>query len=167
MLSFEWKKIQIIYQEEFLVIEAKMNTGPDKKATRKNVQIGLHFGYCSVEKATLTQLIHIKSIFQYFMQSYWKRRNKAGTIEERYRLKKEMQSGDIRIVFTTRHKGFTPEKNQFGLITLEIDAKDGLNNYIEYFDCQEVMMLEIAFSKAIGLLTTDIDSSKWEVQKFR
>lgn len=167
MLSFEWKKIQIIYQEEFLVIEAKMNAGPDKKATRKIVQIGLHFGDCSIEKATLTQLIYIKSIFQYFSQSYWKRRNKSGTIEERYRLKKELQAEDIRLEFATRHKGFTPEKNQSGLITLEIDAKNGLHNYIEYFDCQEVIMLETALSKAIGLLATDIDPSKWEVQKFR
>jgi hypothetical protein len=167
MLSFEWKNIQITYQEEFQVIEAKMNTGPDKNATKKNVHIGLHFGYCSIEKATLTQLVYIKSIFQYFMQSFWRRGNKSGTIEERFRLKKELEAGDIRIEFTTRHKGFSPGKNESGLITLNIDATDGHNRYLEYFDCQEVMMLEMACSKAIGLLATDIDASKWKVQKFR
>ena len=167
MLSFEFKNIQITYQEEFLAVEAKMTTGPDKKATKRNVQIGLHFGCCSLEKATLTQLIYIKSIFQYFMQSYWKRRNKSGTIEEGYRLKKELQAGDIRIEFTTRHKGFISPKIQSGLITLSIEASDGFNNYAEYLDCQEVMMLELAFSKAIGLLATEIDSSKWKVQNFR
>jgi hypothetical protein len=166
-LCFEWKNIQIAYQEELLVIEAQMYTGPDKNTIKRNVQVGLSFGHCSIESATITQLIYIKSIIQYFMQSFWKRRNKSGTIEERYRLKKELQAGGVRIGFTTRHKGFSPDKSESGLITLNIEATDGLNKYIEYFDCQEVLMLETAFSKAIGLLATDIDSSKWMVQQFR
>jgi hypothetical protein len=166
-LCFEWKNMQVIYLEELLVIEAKMHTGPDKNSTKRNVQVGLSFGNCLIESATITQLIFIKSIFQYFMQASWKRRNKSGTIEERYRLKKELKAGDVRIGFTTRHKGFSPDKNESGLITLNIEATDGLNKYIEYFDCQEVLMLETAFSKAIGLLATDIDSSKWMVQQFR
>jgi hypothetical protein len=166
-LCFEWKNVQITYQEEILVIEAQMHTGPDKYTNKRYVQIGLHFGNCSIENATITQLIYVKSVLQYFMQTFWKRRNKSGTIEESYRLKKELQVGDNRIEFTTRHKGFRPDKNQIGQISLSIEASDGLNEYIEYFDCQEVMMLETAFTKAIGLLVADIDSSKWEIQRFR
>lgn len=166
-LCFEWKNIQLTYQEELLVIEAQIDCGPDKNAIKRSVQIGLHFGNCCVERATITQLIYIRSILQYFMQSFWKRRNKSGTIEERYRLKKELVTKDIQMEFTTRHKGFSPDKNESGLITLNIEATDGLNKYIEYFDCQEVLMLEMAFSKAIGLLAADMDSSKWKVQKFR
>lgn len=166
-LCFEWKNIQISYQEELLVIEAKIDCGPDKNATRRNVHIVLHFGNCCIEMATLTQLIYIRSILQYFTQSYWKRRNKTGSIEERFRLKKELQTGELWIGFTTRQKGFSPGKSESGLITLNIEATDGHNKFTDYFDCQEVMMLEMAFSKAIGLLATDIDSSKWKVQKFR
>lgn len=166
-LCFEWKNMQLIYQEELLVIEAQIDCGPDKNAIKRSVQIGLRFGNCCVERATLSQLIYIRSVLQFFTQSYWKRRNKSGSIEERYRIKKELQAGDIWIVFTTRHKGFSPGNCESGLVTLNIEATDGLNEYTDYFDCQEVMMLEMAFSKAIGLVATDIDSSKWKVQKFR
>ena len=166
-LCFEWKKIQISFQEELLVIEAKVDCGPDKNSIKRNVQIGLCFGNCSVERATITQIIYIRSIFQYFTQSYWKRRNKAGSIEEHYKLKKELQAGELWIGFTTRQKGFSPGKSESGIITLNIEATDGLNKFTDYFDCQEVIMLDMALSKAIGLVATEVDSSHWKVQKFR
>jgi len=100
---------------------------------------------------TLQDLALIKSSLTYFIQGYWKRSSKAASkIDLDTEISHPHIDGNIRAVhFTARQKN---NKN-FLYISLE---KDGVTQHEMYLDGQQVLMLEIAISKAISLLSPRI-----------
>ncbi len=95
-------------------------------------------------------LTFIKSIFQFFMSSYWKRTSKEGSkiVFEKELFYDNRHEAPQSLHFTARQKG----KEHF----LQIILKDrGMSTNEIYLDGQEVIMLDIAIGKAISLLAPD------------
>jgi hypothetical protein len=93
------------------------------------------------------ELAMVKSTLNYFMQAYWKRRSKqeprivlATSLDHNY--------GAQKLNFTAKQKNDIPYL-EFSLIN------GGLFSTSMYLSGQEVIMLDIAISKAISLMTPE------------
>lgn len=97
----------------------------------------------------LHRLCFVKSILQYFMQGYWRRSQKNAAC--RIKIDKFLydQTGDAVLTFTARQKN----NEQF----LQICFQKGNQTCEIYLDGQEVLLLDLAFGKAISLLSPSIN----------
>lgn len=101
-----------------------------------------------------SELIFIKSILQYFMSCYWKRGSKDGS---KIQLQKELVYYDGDIPKTLQLMARQKAKEHYLYVSL---LWRGLPANEVYIDAQEVMMLDIAISKAINLLMPEVMNIK-------
>ena len=149
MIDFEFKGICVHATVEVTRSEFKDSGGHRLNRFDRNTRVKVSF-WDFVIFNDLYELAMVKSTLNYFMQSYWKRSNKAG--------------GKIELATALFHDDYynsqalnliARQKN--GIQSLEVSlTEDGRPAGEVYLGGQEVIMLDIAIGKAIGLLTPEI-----------
>jgi len=150
MINFNFKGIRIEAIANLRQHAYKdVRRGPSTRFERE-VEVSVHFWDFGICERDFYELAFVKSTLQYFMQSYWKRSNKTGgNIYLAKALHQEHpHSGHQSLLFAASQK-----KNQHYLhISLRAAATGTILQEV-HLDGQEVMMLDIALHKAIGLLS--------------
>jgi hypothetical protein len=150
MINFDFKGIKIEASASL-----RKHTYQDvRKGTltrfEREVEVRVHFWDFFICDRNFYELAFVKSTLQYFMQFYWKRSNKTGgKINLAKALHEEHPHGGYQsLLFIARQKN-----NQHYLhICLQAPAAGAILQEV-YLDGQEVLMLDIALNKAIGLLS--------------
>jgi hypothetical protein len=140
MFEFDFNDIRI---EAMVNIQQQLFTMGSRSHVTRETTVTVRF-WNFVITDNLYELAMIKSTMNYFMQAYWKRSTKQGakielatSIGHNY--------GAQKLNFTAR------QKNR--IHSLEVSLIDGgLPSASMYLSGQDVIMLDIAISKAIALL---------------
>lgn len=150
MINFEFKGIRIGATTDLRQIDYRDARHNPKTRFEKSVEIFVQFWDFTIFNDNLYDLAFIKSTLQYFMQSYWKRSNKAGG---KIVLSKALHqdhpfSGQQSLMFVARQKN----NLHYLHVCLQTAGSDTILKEV-YLDGQEVLMLEIALNKVINLLS--------------
>jgi hypothetical protein len=144
MFKFSFKDIRI---EATVNIQQQVFTMGSKGHVTRETTVSVRF-WNFVITDNLYELAMIKSTMNYFMQAYWKRSTKQGT-------KIEMLATSIEHNYGAQKLNFTPRQKN-SIHSLEVSLIDGgLPSTSMYLSAQDVIMLDIAISKAIALLTPE------------
>ena len=154
MIRFNFKGISI--SSSFHMDERVYKDAGGRKRTRfdKEVSVHVRFWDFDLRHGDLYELPFIRSILHYFMQAYCKRSSKEGSRIELAKVlsRKDYKGNQEALCFVARQK----DKKNYLQISL---AKKGETVKEEYFDGQEVIMLDIALGKVINLLTPTLDKT--------
>lgn len=147
MISFEYRGIRVQATIEEKLREYNDPRRGRSKKLERYTDISVDFWDYAIRQERFTQLAFIKSIFQYYMQCYWKRSSKQGNKIYLNKAIKQMDlyKGEVMLSFAAKQKN-----SQYSLM-LSV-AHNGQVQREVYFDTQEVIMLYDAISKAINLL---------------
>ncbi len=148
MVKFEYKGIRIEARAEIRQHTFKAGS---KSHVNRCTSISVSF-WDFVICDNLYELAMVKSTLNYFMQAYWKRKTSQGTrIDLATSLKHYQNNGFVQLLsLTARQKNNTQ--------SLEVSlTENGQLVSKEYFSGQEVIMLDIAISKAIALLSPQVE----------
>jgi len=149
MIYFNYKGIIIEVETELEMRKYRDSWNHYKTLIdRKNI-VTVQFSNFTIGKNNLYELAMVKSTLTFFIQAYWKRRSKEGTkIPLSTSLEHKLMAVSQELSFNARQKN--------SIYSLEISlAENGHQSMCIYLSAQEVMMLEIAISKAIALLPPD------------
>jgi len=147
MVKFKHKGIKIEATAEIRQYSYSDSKSTDKKHFNRTVSVKAEFGDFSIDN-NLYELAMVKSALQYFMQAYWKRSTKLGTkIDLAMSLEHYKENGSLQLLNLSA-------KQKKNIQSLEVSlTEDGQQSAPIYLSAQEVIMLDIAISKAIALLT--------------
>lgn len=148
MVDFEFKGIRVNATGELERYDYK--DAGNRGQTRFNRNMVVTVGFWDfVIVNDLYELAMVKSTLSYFMQAYWKRSSKAGSkIELATALFHDDEFNPQALNMIARQKN--------GIQSLEISvAENGMPAGEVYLSGQEVIMLDIAISKAINLLSPE------------
>lgn len=150
MINFDYKGIRIEATADNQQINYKDAGNRHRTRFEREVMVFIHFWDFTIWNGNLQEMAFVKSCLQYFMQGYWKRATKEGSrIDLAKALHQEdAKEGRLSLYFVARQKN----KTHYLQICLQRAGKTVNELYI---DGQEVIMLDIALSKAINLLTPD------------
>ena len=143
MVKFEYRGIRIEATVEMKRPDYKDSNNVGRTRFERNVHVMVHF-WNFVICNDLHELAVIKSTLNYFMQAYWKRASKTGM---KIDLATNIEHNDKmqKLNFAAKQKN-----NKYNLeITL---TDNGQQTECIYLGGQEVIMTDIAISKAISLL---------------
>jgi hypothetical protein len=150
MINFDFKGIRIE-----ATARLRQHTYQDvRKGTltrfEREVEVCVHFWDFRICDHDFHDLAFVKSTLQYFLQSYWKRSNKSGgKINLAKALHQEHPHGwQQSLLFNARQKN----NQHFLHICMQAPATGAIVKEV-YLDGQEVMLLDIALNKAIGILS--------------
>lgn len=148
MINFDYKGIRVEVTVDNLQVEY-MDAGKHHRTRfERDVRVFVHFWDFVIWNGNLQELAFVKSCLQYFMQGYWKRATKEGSKIDltKFLQKEDSREGRLSLYFVARQK----DKKHYLQICLQCAGKTVNEIYI---DGQEAIMLDIALSKAINLLT--------------
>lgn len=150
MINFDYKGIRIETTADNQQIDYKDASNRQRTRFEREVRVFVHFWDFTIWNGSLQELAFVKSCLQYFMQGYWKRATKEGSkIDLAKGLHHEdSREGRLSLYFVARQK----DKKHYLQICLQRAGKTVNEIFI---DGQEAIMLDIALSKAINLLTPD------------
>jgi len=147
MFKFEYKKIRIEATVEMKRYDFKDNFGV-ARAYDRNVIVRVHF-WDFVICNDLYELAKVKSTLSYFMQAFWKRSTKQGTKIELDTSLEHVEEYNLQMLSL-----IAKQKNN--IYSLEVSlTRNGHQLEPIYLSGQEVIMLDIAISKAISILTPE------------
>jgi len=154
VIDFDYKGIRVEATVDTQQIDYKDAGNRNRTRFERNVQVFVHFWDFVIWNGNLQELAFVKSCLQYFMQGYWKRASKEGSkIDLAKALHHEdAREGRLSLYFIARQK----DKKHYLQICLQRAGKTVNEIYI---DGQEAIMLDIALSKAINLLTPNNQQS--------
>ncbi|MEI7638589.1 MAG: hypothetical protein WCJ37_14870 [Syntrophus sp. (in: bacteria)] len=154
MVKFEHKKIKIEVKAEITQHDYRDEAGNYKSQFNRNVSVKAKFLDFSIDN-NLYELAMVKSTLNYFMQAYWKRSTKLGSkIDLATSLEHYKDNGSLQSLNMSA-------KQKNNIYSLEISlTEDGQQLAPIYLSAQEVIMLDIAISKAIALLAPEVVYSK-------
>jgi len=132
MITYHWKNVHIEITKTQVLQRHKDTYGTDRDILVRNVEVGIWFWKYYVQG--LTRLVFIKSVLQAFLH------NRMGDIP----------AEDFVIEFL-RLKRTQKDGKQF--VKFELCGIDGSVDKEEYFNYQEVVMLDIALGKALNFLS--------------
>ena len=150
MIQFNLKGISVEAEIEMTQQDYKDCGGHYRTRFDKEVRVIVRFWKFTIN-GNLTELAHIKSTLNYFMQAYWKRTSKEGNrieLAETLQHSKDTHTIDQQLILIARQKN----KQHFLEITMLENRK--AHGQI-YLNGREVIMLDIAIAKAISLLSSD------------
>jgi len=146
MIEYDFKGIKILAETH--MIREDFKDADNKYRTRfdRHNQVKARFWDFIIDD-NLTELTFVKSSLNYFMHAYWKRSSKEGSkIDLAKGLHQEdSRAGEQSLYFVARQK----DQKHFLHICHQ---QSGATVNESYFDGQEVIMLDVAISKAISLL---------------
>jgi hypothetical protein len=146
MVNFEFKDIRVEVTVNMERHDYKDTTGHYRSHYRREAVVNVNF-WDFVICNNLYELALVKSTLNYFMQAYWKRSSKQGTKIE---LSTSLEHGD----FLTLQILNLIAKQKNNVYSLEVSlTNNGQLLAPIYLSAQEVIMLDIAISKAINFLT--------------
>jgi hypothetical protein len=150
MLKFEMNGIKVEIEAELEHHEYPDSNRHKHSRFERRMEIRVLF-WGLIISGNLQDLSLIKSSLSYFMQGYWKRSGKeASKIDLDTNIFKYHPHGYVWLLhFSARQK----YKKNFLHVSLE---KDGLMQHEEYLDGQQVLMLDVAISKALYFLSPKI-----------
>ena len=149
MIDFEFKGICVHATVEVTRREFKDSSGHRLNRFDRNTRVKASF-WDFIIFNDLYELAMVKSTLNYFMQAYWKRSNKAGS-------KIELATALIHDDYYNSQSLNLIARQKNGIQSLEVSlTEDGRPTGEVYLGGQEVIMLDIAIGKAIGLLTPKI-----------
>ncbi|MGV8059114.1 MAG: hypothetical protein AB2L12_13990 [Smithellaceae bacterium] len=145
MVKFEFKGIQIEATAELEQYDFRDSGGNYKTHFNREANVKIRF-WDFVILNDLYELAVLKSSLNYFIQAYWKRSSKLGT---RIKLATSIEHKDNN--FLQSLNLIAKQKNN--IYSLEISLTEN-GNVIKgiYLNAREVIMMDIAISKAISLL---------------
>jgi hypothetical protein len=148
VINFDYKGIRVEATVDNQQIDYKDAGNRHRTRFERDVRVFVHFWDFTIWNGNLQELSFVKSCLQYFMQGYWKRASKEGSkIDLAKALHQEDGiEGRLSLYFVARQK----DKKHYLQICLQRAGKTVNEIYI---DGQEAIMLDIALSKAINLLT--------------
>ncbi|MBN2569406.1 MAG: hypothetical protein JXB42_08250 [Deltaproteobacteria bacterium] len=132
MITYHWKNVHIEITETRILQRHEDKYGTGRDIFVRNVEVGIWFWKYYVKG--LTRLVFIKSVLQAFLH------NRMGDIP----------AEDFVIEFL-RLKRTQKDGKQF--VKFELCGIDGSIDEEEYFNYQEVAMLDIALGKALNFLS--------------
>ena len=132
MITYHWKNVHIEITKTQVLQRHKDTYGTDRDILVRNVEVGIWFWKYYVQG--LTRLVFIKSVLQAFLH------NRMGDIP----------AEDFVIEFL-RLKRTQKDGKQF--VKFELFEIDGSIDKEEYFNYQEVAMLDIALGKALNFIS--------------
>ncbi len=144
MVKFEYRGISIEAVIKMKRYDYKDANNIGKTRYDRNVFVMVNF-WNFVICNDLYELAMVKSTLNYFMQAYWKRSSKQGT-------KIELSTSLERDDPMQKLKFIAKQKNNIYSLEVSLTEIDQPFKCI-YLSGQEVIMLDIAISKAITLLT--------------
>jgi hypothetical protein len=120
----------------------------------RNTVVNVHF-WEFVICDNLYELAMVKSTLNYFIQAYWKRGTKQGVkIDLATSLEHDNNEGSLqKLTFTAK------QRNNIYSLEVKLTYVDFLGNLLgteTYFSAQEVILLDIAISKAVALLSPQV-----------
>ena len=150
MINFDYKGIRIDATVDNQQIEYTDSSNRQRTRFERDVMVFVHFWDFTIWNGSLQELAFVKSCLQYFMQGYWKRAVKEGSKIDLVKVlhREDSREGRLSLYFIAKQKA----KKHYLQICLQCAGKT-LNEL--YIDGQEAIMLDIALSKAINLLTPD------------
>jgi len=152
MIEFDFKGIRIEAEVEITQKDYRDAGGHHKSRFDREISVVVRFWEFTIG-GNLTELAFVKSTLNYFMQAYWKRSSKDG--------------GKIDLAKVLHHDSPYEGKQSLCFMARQKDNKRYLHICLKqpymkdnecYLDGQEVIMLDIAIAKAIGLLTPAVSS---------
>ena len=148
MIDFNFKGISVSATVEMERYDYRDNGGHYKTRFNRNTLVRANFWGFVIDN-DLYELAMVKSSLNYFMQAYWKRTSKAGSKIELVTMLKRYNGGNQQALYLVA-------RQKDGIHSLEISlVEKGAPSGKIYLNGQEVIMLDIAISKAINLLTPD------------
>ena|ERR1039457_1890878 len=146
-IEYNHKGIKIDAEVEMKLIDYRDKGGNYRTRFDRNLKVGVKFWEFSINN-NLTELAFVKSTLSYFMQLFWKRTSKEDSKIDLVKIihRDYPNKGRLSLYFVARQKN----KKHFLQICLQ-RGDETVNE--SYLDGQEVVMLDIAIGKAIGLLT--------------
>jgi len=152
MINFAHNGIEIEAKVKMDRFDYKDDNGIGRTRYDRNVSVKAKFWDFVIDN-NLYELALVKSTLNYFMQSYWKRSTKRGPkIELATSLKhwEPYSDNDVQEIL------YLTAKQKKSIYTLEVSLfVSDLEWACIYLSGQEVIMLDIAISKAIALLTPE------------
>lgn len=148
MINFEYKGIEIDATVAMQPVNYMSSGSRQQTRFDREVQVYVSFWDFHIRDGRFHELAYVKSCLQCFIHSYRRRPNKEGS---KIDFSKELHhenciDGQQSLSFIARQKN----KKYYLQICLKIEGET-LNEI--YLDEHEVIMLDIAFGKAISLLT--------------
>ena len=144
MINFDYRGVRIEAVAEMRRCDYKDANNIGRTRFDRNVSVTVAFWNFVIEN-NLYELALVKSSITYYMQCYWKRSSKQ---KQKIDLATfiEHPGTSQTIYFTARQKNSQP--------SMEISLTyNGQQCECFYFSAQEVIMIDVAVSKAISLLT--------------
>jgi hypothetical protein len=116
--------------------------------------------YFSKNKNSLQEVYQLKSIFQYFLNVYWRKKTSKGRIDDRYQMKTSLPGLETDLHFSIYdHHGVDP--------MLELAYKNKSDELFTkvYFEILEVMLIDSFLGKIANGYpldpSPDVDTSKY------
>lgn len=154
MVKFEHKGIKIEATVEMERYDYKDDNNVGRTRYDRNVSVRFCFSDFVICN-DLYNLAMVKSALQYFMQAYWKRSTKQGAkIDLATSLEHYKDNGSLQSLNLT-----AKQKNNIQSLEVSL-TESGQQLAPIYLSAQEVIMLDIAISKAIALLMPEVVYSK-------
>ena len=153
MVDFEFKGIRVAATIGTRQINYKDAENRNRTRFERDIRVFVNFWDFTIWNGNLHELAFVKSCLQFFMQGFWKRSSKeGGKIDLAKVLHQEnSREGRLSLHFVARQKN--------GKHYLQICLQRAGQTLDEiYIDGQETIMLDIALSKAINLLTPSMQT---------
>jgi len=146
MVEFEYKGIKIEATAEIQQHTFRLGS---KSHVNRHTTVEVHF-WDFVISDNLYELAMVKSTLSYFMQAYWKRSTKQGSKIVLSTSLEHVDNGSLQSLNLIA-------KQRKNIQSLEVSlSENGQRVSWEYLSGQEVIMLDIAISKAIALLSPEV-----------
>jgi len=151
VVRFDFKGITIS-ASVYMIERSYKDSGRSRIRFDRDVTVDVSFWDYDFRDGDLYELTFVKSILQYFMQSFWKRSSKQGSRIELDKIlsHKDHHGQQETLCFVAR------QKDNRNYLQISLHRKGEIIKE-EYLDGQEVIMLDIALGKAINLLTPTPD----------
>lgn len=144
MIEFEYRDIRVDAVVKMMRSDYKDANNVGRTRFDRNIIVVVQFWDFAIF-GDLYQLATVKSTLAYFMQCYWKRHSQQG---KKIDLSTSLCGGDPPQVLNFVAK----QKNNIYYLEISI-TQDGQPLASMYLNGQEVMLVDIAISKAIAVLT--------------
>ncbi|MDY0095747.1 MAG: hypothetical protein RBT80_23880 [Candidatus Vecturithrix sp.] len=150
MVKFYYRDIKVEAIVKMTRSDFKDSNNIGRTRFDRNVSVTVAFWNFIIEN-NLYELALIKSTLNYYMQSYWKRSSKQG---QKIDLATSLSHND------TMQKLNLVARQKNNKHSLEVSLTyNGQQCECFYFSAQEVIMIDVAVSKAISLLMPDVVNS--------
>ena len=148
MIDFDFNGIRVVAATETNMFDYIDVRKGNSTRHEKDTIVAVHFWTFSINNGDLLGMAFVRSTLQYYMNRFWRHKPKKRIkIEFEKKLRRENELG---LKQSLCFLSYLKENEHY----LRVSVQSGGNTIGEVFmDGQEVLMLDIALGKAIGLLT--------------